>query len=402
VLSLPAETREGVFYLYKYKPMHSSIEQERQHFDQQRRRTYQIAGLIGILMVTIDIFAIYFDPQDPPLLKFIYIANDLLLIAITVWVIWNITTRRMKLSLLERIVFFVFTAESLTFNGFLPPLLGQSLTQRWNETINDDIWFLLMICTLGFHLFSDRRALAIVGGLYGLSVAIVGGQTLLVLMGNGEIEAGLRSLQVYGMGAIFLCFIYIVSRYRAQAQRLQIEYRLIHEWAFIDLLTGLANRRRCEQVLQEAIERSQRYGEIFTICFWDLDHFKKINDLFGHEMGDQVLRQVSQLAQLLVRSTDIIGRWGGEEFFLLMPRTRKNEAAALAERLRQHITLYNGLNQWVVSASFGLAEYQPTDTQATLLSRADRALYMSKRNGRNRVCMASNENEKTAFYFFSQ
>jgi len=382
--------------------MHSSIEQERQQFNQQRRRTYQIAGSIGILMVTVDIFAILFDPQDPYFLRVIYISNDLLLIAISAWTIWNITTRRMKLSILERIMFFVFTAESLGFNGFLPPLLGQSLTQRWNETINDDIWFLLMICTLGFHLFSDRRALAIVGGLYGLSVAIVGGQTLLVLIGNGEIEAGLRSLQIYGMGAIFLCFIYIVSRYRAQAQRLQIQNRLIHEWAFIDLLTGLVNRRRCEQVLQEAIGRSRRYGEVFTICFWDLDHFKKINDRFGHETGDQVLRQVSQLVQSLVRSTDTMGRWGGEEFFLLMPRTCKDEAAALVERLRQQVMLYNGLDQWVVSASFGLAEYQPTDTQATLLSRADQALYMSKRNGRNRVCMAGNENEKAAFYFFSQ
>lgn len=382
--------------------MHSSIEQQHQHFDQQRRRTYQIAGSIGILMVTVDAFVIYFDQQYSPLSKFIYIANDLLLIAISVWTIWNITTRRIKLDRLERFLFFVFTAESLVFNGFLPPLLGQSLTDRWNETINDDIWFLLMICTLGFHLFSDRKALAINGGLYGLSVAIVGGQTLWVLMENGEIEEGLRSLQIYGMGAIFLCFIYIVSRYRAQAQRLQIENRLMYEWAFTDLLTGLANRRRCEQIIQEAIERSQRYGENFTICIWDLDEFKKINDRFGHETGDRVLQEISQLAQSLVRSTDIIGRWGGEEFFLLMPHTRIDEAAALVERLRQQVMLYDGLDQWVVSASFGLAEYQTTDTQATLLSRADQALYMSKRNGRNRIYIAGKKIKNSGFYFFSQ
>lgn len=382
--------------------MHSFIEQERQHFDQQRRRTYQIAGSIGILMVTVDVFTTLFDPQYPPFLKFIYITNDLLLISISVWAIWNLITRRIKLARLERLMFVVFTAESLVFNSFLPPLLGQSLTQRWNETINDDIWFLLMICTLGFHLFSDSRALVIVGGLYGSSVAIVGGQTLLVLMGNGEIEAGLRSLQIYGMGAIFLCFIYIVSNYRAQAQRLQIENRLMHQWALIDPITGLANRRRCEQVLQEAIDRSHRYSDVFTICIWDLDHFKKVNDLFGHEIGDQVLRQVSQLAQSLVRSTDTIGRWGGEEFFLLMPCTSLDEAAALAERLRKQVMLYHVLDQWAISASFGLAEYQPTDTQATLLSRADRALYMSKSNGRNRVCIAGNQIEYTSFYFFSK
>lgn len=393
---------DDIFYLLEVKAMHLSIEQERQHFDQQRRRTYQIAGSIGILMVSIDAIAIYFDPQHPPLLKFIYIANNLLLIAISVWAIWNLTTRRIKLNWLERFLFFVFTAESLVFNGFLPPLLGQSLTERLNETINDDIWFLLMICTLGFHLFSDRKAVAIVGGLYGLSVAIVGGQTLWVLLGNGEIEAGLRSLQIYGMGGIFLCFIYVVSRYRAQAQRLQIENRLIHEWAFIDPLTGLANRRRCEQLLQEAIERSQRYGEIFTICIWDLDKFKDINDRFGHDIGDQVLREVGQMAQSLVRSTDTVGRWGGDELLILMPRTHIDEAAVLAERLRQQVMLYNGLDQWAVVASFGLAEYHLTDTQATLLNRADQALYLSKRNGRNRVCIARNEVENIAFSFFAQ
>ncbi|MDW8405972.1 GGDEF domain-containing protein, partial [Chloroflexus sp.] len=292
--------------------------------------------------------------------------------------------RRGRLVTVERMMFTVFAAESLLFNGIVPPLLGQTLALRWEQTVNDDIWFLLMICTLGFHLFRHRTGVMIVTGLYGLSVAILGGQ-ILFSMPHEAIEPGLQSLQVYGMGAIFLCFIYIVSRYRAQTQRLQIEYELMEEWAFVDMLTGLANRRRCEQALREAVARNQRYGEVFTICLWDIDHFKQINDTYGHEGGDQVLRRMARLTRDTIRVNDVIGRWGGEEFFLLLPSTQLAEAEQLAERLRRLIMDQMALGDHAVTASFGLAEYHPSDDQASLLARADAALYAAKSAGRNRV-----------------
>lgn len=365
--------------------MQTVIEQERGRFDQQRRRTYQIAGALGVLMVAVDVVKQSLDHTQPLFVRLIYIANDLFLIAISLLVIWLVTTRRGRLTTVERLMFIVFAAESLLFNGIVPPLLlGQTLELRWEQTVNDDIWFLLMICTLGFHLFRHRTSVMVVSGLYGLSVVILGGQ-ILFSMPHEPVEPGLRSLQVYGMGAIFLCFIYIVSRYRAQSQRLQIEYELMEEWAFVDILTGLANRRRCEQELQEAIARHQRYGEPFTICLWDIDHFKQINDTYGHEGGDQVLRQLARLARNTVRSTDRVGRWGGEEFFLLLPCTHLAEAEQLAERLRLQVMNQVALDHRAVTASFGLAEYHPSDNQVSLLSRADVALYEAKSAGRNRV-----------------
>ncbi len=365
--------------------MQTVIEQERGRFDQQRRRTYQIAGSLGVLIVMLDVVTQSLDHIQPLSVRLIYIANDLFLIAVSLLVIWMITTRRGRLTTVERLMFMVFAAESLLFNGIVPPLLlGQTLELRWEQTVNDDIWFLLMICTLGFHLFRHRTSVMIVTGLYGLSVIILGGQ-ILFSMPHEPVEPGLRSLQVYGMGAIFLCFIYIVSRYRAQSQRLQIEYELMEEWAFVDMLTGLTNRRRCEQELQEAIARHQRYGEPFTICLWDIDHFKQINDTYGHEGGDQVLRQLARLARNTIRSTDVVGRWGGEEFFLLLPCVHLTEAEQLADRLRHHIMGQMVLSDHVVTASFGLAEYHPSDDQASLLARADAALYEAKSAGRNRV-----------------
>ncbi|WP_298820294.1 GGDEF domain-containing protein [Chloroflexus sp.] len=369
--------------------MQTMIEQERNRFDQQRRRTYQIAGSLGILLVAFDIINLIFDQVQPLWVRLIYIGNDLALIGVSLAVIWMVTFRRGRLVTVERFTFIVFSAESLLFNGIVPPILGQTLTQLQQQTINDDIWFLLMICTLGFHLFRHRTGLIIVAGLYGVSIAIVAGQITLAGIRGIDIGPGLQALQIYGMGALFLCLIYIVSRYRSQSQRLQIEYELVETWAFIDMLTGVANRRRGEQVLVEAIAHSRRYNEPLTICLWDLDYFKRINDTYGHAEGDQVLRRVAQLAQATIRETDTIARWGGEEFCLLLPRTRQTEAEALINRLRREIMAKITLRNQPVTASFGIAEYRATDDLQSLLARADEALYVAKVSGRNRVWVAA-------------
>ncbi|GIV90572.1 MAG: hypothetical protein KatS3mg055_3090 [Chloroflexus sp.] len=159
----------------------------------------------------------------------------------------------------------------------------------------------------------------------------------------------------------------------------------MQEWAFIDMLTGLFNRRRCEQLLQANIEHSRRYHQPLTICLWDIDHFKQVNDTYGHEVGDQVLHQIARLAQSSIRSTDLIGRWGGEEFCLILPNTHLSEAEARVDRLRHLIKTQVRVGQQPVTASFGLVEYDTTDNLASLIRRADEALYAAKAAGRNRV-----------------
>jgi diguanylate cyclase (GGDEF)-like protein len=365
--------------------MQTVIEEERQRFDRQRRRTYLIAGLLGSLMVAIDIVKLVNDPVLPLAETIIYVTNDVLLIIISLSVCWMVITRRGSLVTIERFMFIVFAAEALLFNGIVPPLLGQTLPQLWEQTVNDDIWFLLMICTLAFHLFRHRISVILVSSLYGLALAIVGGQVLVAGLQGSDVTMGLRALQVYGMGGIFLCFIYIISRYRSISQRLQIEYQLMQEWAFIDMLTGLFNRRRCEQLLQTNIEHSRCYHQPLTICLWDIDHFKQVNDTYGHEVGDQVLRQIARLAQSSIRSTDLVGRWGGEEFCLILPHTCLSEAEELVDRLRHLIKTQVRVGQQPVTASFGLVEYDTTDNLASLIRRADEALYAAKAAGRNRV-----------------
>lgn len=380
-------------------PVQDTLEQTIHHFEHQRRRTYQIAGLLSVVFISIDAFAISFSERYSSWAeRWVYLTNSLFMAVCALLLIWMLSQRRYHLAFIERLAFCLFTFDSLVFNSLAPPLFGQTLAQRWYETVKDDIWLIMVVCALAFHLFRYQIAMAFTFGFYSLSVAIVGGQMVFASLQGADLAPGWQTLQVYGSAAVFLGFIYVMGHYRMQAQQLQTEYALMKEWALIDGLTGVANRRRCEQALREAMARGERYGEPFTICLWDIDHFKQINDTYGHETGDQVLRQMAQVARSRIRTADTVGRWGGEEFFLLLPHTRLPEAQQLVERLRRDIMAAIVVGDRPVTASFGLAEYCNDDDPASLLVRADEALYTAKATGRNRVCVnASLASQPVAF-----
>jgi diguanylate cyclase len=160
----------------------------------------------------------------------------------------------------------------------------------------------------------------------------------------------------------------------------------------LDPLTRLFNRSHLDKRLSEELERSQRHGNIFSVVMIDIDYFKKINDSCGHLCGDQTLRQMASLLLQTVRSMDVVGRYGGEEFCCLLPETDIDKAMILAERLRSGVEESNffcGCNKFTVTISLGVAEYgDATNTLETLVGAADAALYRAKRTGRNRVVSA--------------
>jgi diguanylate cyclase (GGDEF)-like protein len=156
-----------------------------------------------------------------------------------------------------------------------------------------------------------------------------------------------------------------------------------------DALTRLKNRRSFERQLQREFEIHRRYREDLSLIFWDLDHFKEINDLLGHQTGDEVLRQVGHLMQEALRNCDYVARWGGDEFAAILPRTTKEQAFHSAERLRcrlQQQRLDLG-HDFRLSASFGIADTKSLrlGVQEELIAMADQALYQAKRAGRNRI-----------------
>lgn len=157
-----------------------------------------------------------------------------------------------------------------------------------------------------------------------------------------------------------------------------------------DGLTGLYNHQYMKNRLQKEISRARRYEHSLSVLMLDLDFFKQVNDNFGHQAGDYILRKISHLVQACLRDEDIACRYGGEEFAVILPETNLEQAVTVAERLRCSIQntsfLIPGINQPVqVTASLGLAELQEVDNHITLLKRADEGLYRAKTQGRNRL-----------------
>ena len=161
-----------------------------------------------------------------------------------------------------------------------------------------------------------------------------------------------------------------------------------------DSLTGLWNRRAITASAKAELARIERCGTRMSVVLLDVDHFKQINDTHGHHVGDQALCLVASTVLQHVRPYDVVGRWGGEEFLVLLPNTELGVAVSIAERVRTRIhttslALENG-QHIQLSASFGVANAEPTDNETldSLLQRADQALYRAKAGGRNRVCTA--------------
>jgi diguanylate cyclase (GGDEF)-like protein len=156
-----------------------------------------------------------------------------------------------------------------------------------------------------------------------------------------------------------------------------------------DYLTKLYNRRKIHEVIENELLRSRRYNSTFAIILFDIDNFKTTNDTFGHNVGDKLLVQITNIIRQTIRESDIASRWGGEEFLIFCPQANIDGAFALAEKLRANIEKHEFENAGYKTASFGVACIEHEDTVQTLVHRADKALYSAKESGRNMVLAAS-------------
>jgi diguanylate cyclase (GGDEF)-like protein len=156
--------------------------------------------------------------------------------------------------------------------------------------------------------------------------------------------------------------------------------------ALTDRLTGLANRRGVEREIRHELLRLRRYHTPISFVLFDLDHFKLINDSHGHGTGDEVLRLVAKAMATCVRDTDLVARWGGEEFLVILPETAFAGAQICAEKIRASVQAVSERVGFAVTVSGGICQPGPGETINDLLNRADARLYEAKRTGRNRVC----------------
>lgn len=181
------------------------------------------------------------------------------------------------------------------------------------------------------------------------------------------------------------------SRLQEQKQALQTVMEQLRLHATQDELTGLPNRRHIHEWMPQEIERTHRAGGRLCLAIIDLDRFKGINDKFGHAVGDEVLRVFARETRAALRAGDVLARWGGEEFLLVMPVTALDAAEAAIERARARVALptsWAAFPETRVTFSAGLAAWQPGQTLEQVLQRADSALYQAKRLGRDRTVRA--------------
>lgn len=191
-----------------------------------------------------------------------------------------------------------------------------------------------------------------------------------------------------GFSLIAVMLYYFVKDRERAYQQLQQSQSHIEQLLLTDDLTRVGNRRSFNERLQEELARARRYDSPLSVIMIDVDHFKAINDQYGHAVGDEVLVALAHTLQECIRDSDFLARYGGEEFMILLPETVQDGAAAMAERMRDAVKalrlrpLASGL-----TASFGVTEVRQADDADRLLSRADEAMYEAKRNGRDRVCI---------------
>lgn len=200
--------------------------------------------------------------------------------------------------------------------------------------------------------------------------------------------AFLQTFCMVGLSIITVIFLLFFEAAKSQGfMKLEKALRIIQELAIRDELTGIYNRRHLLKLIEDEKQHADRYGPSFCLCLLDVDHFKRINDTYGHAAGDNVLQTLAKTLQDEIRVTDCFGRYGGEEFLLLLPNTGVEDAGALIDRIRKKIEwmslpLAEKVNMTV---SAGITDYRPQENISQTIDRADKALYQAKATGRNQV-----------------
>ena len=275
-----------------------------------------------------------------------------------------------------------FISFSLIWMLMMLPLLG------WNAGVQNYFFPMLFLFFFGSYAKNLYKFLV---ALLALIVRIV---LILVYidMPTGECigPENCKWLQIFNITAVFACIMYLAyaySRAGNETERKLVKYNdKLKEEANTDQLTGLFNRRRAKEFLAETIENSG--GSPITVSIGDIDFFKKVNDRYGHDAGDEVLKAAATVMRECMREDTLISRWGGEEFLIVLPNCNGDQAYMALERLRRKISdtvIETKEANIQITMTFGISEYDFSGDMEATIKTADERLYRGKENGRNQV-----------------
>jgi diguanylate cyclase (GGDEF)-like protein len=344
-------------------------------FFQYKRQTYLFAFPVGIVICILYILGSPGNSTVRTYVSYSMIAELGLFIVLLIF--WP---RLMRW--IEYILYISFTAtfflvsqlsiDTYRLNGSLSPM-------QLADVLNSlSMW--LIVFLLGAYLTTSKAYVRLLIGFIFLGMTIMAVNNLLFLSSSGLLEI----TYLFRWANVFTCFLMAALL----IQRMGV---LQQSLASTDPLTGLVNRRALYQSLTREMGRSTRYRKPLSVVLVDVDHFKNINDTYGHIAGDNVLKAISGMMSGAIRQVDYAGRWGGEEFLLILPETDSDSAVILAKRICQLVaeTRYGKVDH--VTASLGVTIYQDGQLLEDLLHRADQAMYLAKKNGRNRVMFYAGE-----------
>lgn len=250
-------------------------------------------------------------------------------------------------------------------------------------------WFSLSLVAI-FLVFGPRRAVLIATGVYGVALAM--GLSHLIhewFAGRTPLLLG-PLVHLYLVNAAMITFLFSYARVREQFERTRNLARSMADLANTDPLLGIPNRRQMYAIIRAEVAMAEDgMGKPAVLIMFDLDRFKEVNDTFGHAEGDQVLQIVANAVKQTLRGTDRFGRWGGDEFMVLVSVSDLAQANMLAQRIREAVLQRLGDRYRRVTISVGVAPYHRGDTVESWVRRADQALYRAKESGRNRVVVGS-------------
>jgi len=343
--------------------------------DEGKRRVYLILVTSGLIAAAILLV------EAPPEAPATYV-QLITVITLDVFLLFGLVSRRLPMPWAD-VLLFAMLAISVAF-----PLVAWHVDARVLASDTDALAVLLwsvLLMPLAFVVFGTRRGLWVsVATIVVLAVLITPAVAPSPLSARSPIVVGAaQHLGFIHVGVVAL--VWLLSRRLEHLTRARARADLLAEQAMTDPLTRIANRRRLTDELDALIANAQRHQRPLSVMISDIDWFKRVNDTYGHDVGDQVLIEVARRLGHTVRAGDLIGRWGGEEFVVIAPESDLDDTVQLAERCREATRSAPFEAIGTITASFGVATLAADDDRRSLLRRADLALYTAKNQGRDQV-----------------